>query len=99
LRSRDVYLLLFVLASWLNHVSQVPWFTFLFGAMFAMHSHLFGELMDLEPDRRAGRRTLAGVLGARPAKWLLDERPRSVARRLPRGKRCLVRGGRLAPVG
>jgi len=55
--------------------------------------------MDLEPDRRAGRRTLAGVLGARPAKWLLDERPRSVARRLPRGKRCLVRGGRLAPVG
>ena len=65
------YLLVFVLASWLNHVSQVPWFTFLFGAMFAMHSHLFGEIMDLEPDRSAGRRTLAGVLGARPAKWLL----------------------------
>lgn len=65
------YLLVFVLASWLNHVSQVPWFTFLFGAMFAMHSHLFGEIMDLEPDRRAGRGSLAGVLGARPAKWLL----------------------------
>ena len=65
------YLLVFVLASWLNHVSQVPWFTFLFGAMFAMHSHIFGEIMDLEPDRRAGRRTLAGVLRARPAKWLL----------------------------
>ena len=65
------YLLVFVLASWLNHVSQVPWFTFLFGAMFAMHSHLFGQIMDLDPDRRAGRRTLAGVLGAGPAKWLL----------------------------
>ena len=65
------YLLVFVLASWLNHVPQVPWFTFLFGAMFAMHSHLFGQIMDLEPDRRAGRRTLAGVLHARPAKWLL----------------------------
>jgi len=65
------YLLVFVLASWLNHVPQVPWFTFLFGAMFAMHSHLFGQIMDLEPDRRAGRRTLAGVLRARPAKWLL----------------------------
>src|SRR5216117_4001679 len=51
------YLLVFVLASWLNHVSQVPWFTFLFGAMFAMHSHLFVEIMDLEPDRRAGRRS------------------------------------------
>ncbi len=65
------YLLVFVLASWLNHVSQVPWFTFLFGAMFAMHSHLFGQIMDLGPDRTAGRRTLAGVLRARPAKWLL----------------------------
>ena len=65
------YLLVFVLASWLNGVPQVPWFTFLFGAMFAMHSHVFGEIMDLEPDRRAGRRTLAGVLHARPAKWLL----------------------------
>ena len=65
------YLLVFVLASWLNHISQVPWFTFVFGAMFAMHSHLFGEIMDLEPDRRAGRRSLAGVLGVRPAKWLL----------------------------
>ena len=65
------YLLVFVLASWLNHVPQVPWFTFLFGAMFAMHSHLFGQIMDLEPDRHAGRRTLAGVLHARPAKWLL----------------------------
>ena len=65
------YLLVFVLASWLNHVSQVPWFTFLFGTMFAMHSHLFGQIMDLGPDRTAGRRTLAGVLRARPAKWLL----------------------------
>lgn len=65
------YLLVFVLASWLNHVPQVPWFTFLFGAMFAMHSHLFGQIMDLEPDRCAGRRTLAGVLDAMPAKWLL----------------------------
>ncbi len=93
------YLLVFVLASWLNHVSQVPWFTFVFGAMFAMHSHLFGEIMDLEPDRRAGRRSLAGVLGARPAKWLLVEvGPRSVARRVPRRKRGLVHAGRDAPV-
>src|SRR5439155_15269945 len=44
---------------------------FPYTTLFRSHSHLFGELMDLEPDRRAGRRTLAGVLGARPAKWLL----------------------------
>ena len=70
--SQTGYLLVFVLASWLNHVPQVPWFTFLFGAMFAMHSHLFGQIMDLEPYRRAGRRTLAGVLHTVPAKWLLS---------------------------
>src|SRR6267378_7170034 len=51
------YLLVFVLSSWLNNVRQLPWQTFLFGAMFAMHSHIFGEVMDIEPDRLTGRRT------------------------------------------
>jgi len=54
---------------------QVPWFTFLFGAMFAMHSHLFGEIYGLESRSAApGRRTLAGVPQAKPAKWLFDSR-------------------------
>jgi 4-hydroxybenzoate polyprenyltransferase len=62
------YLLVFVLASWLCDLRQAPWFTFLFGALFAMHSHLLGQIMDHAPDLRAGRHTTAGVLGVRAAK-------------------------------
>jgi 4-hydroxybenzoate polyprenyltransferase len=65
------YLLIFVLSSWLNQVPQLPWQAFLFGAMFAMHSHLFGEVMDVEPDRKSGRKTLAIVLGRIPTKLLI----------------------------
>ncbi len=65
------YLLIFVLSSWLNSVSQLPWQTFLFGAMFAMHSHIFGEVMDIEPDQLSGRRTTATVIGRVRAKFLI----------------------------
>ncbi len=71
LLNQATYLLVFVLSSWLNGVPQAPWFTFIFGALFAMHSHLFGEIMDLEPDRAVGRRTTAVVIGARRAKTLM----------------------------
>jgi len=65
------YLLVFVLSSWLNGVAQLPWQTFLFGAMFAMHSHIFGEVMDIEPDRLSGRRTTATLIGTVPSKLLI----------------------------
>ena len=65
------YLLVFVLSSWLNNVPQLPWQTFLFGAMFAMHSHIFGEVMDIEPDRLSGRRTTATSIGRVRAKFLI----------------------------
>jgi 4-hydroxybenzoate polyprenyltransferase len=65
------YLLVFVLSSWLNNVSQLPWQTFLFGALFAMHSHIFGEVMDIEPDQRSGRQTTATLIGRVRAKFLI----------------------------
>jgi 4-hydroxybenzoate polyprenyltransferase len=65
------YLLVFVLSSWLNHVPQLPWFAFVFGALFAMHSHVFGEVMDIVPDRKSGRRTTATQMGAVGAKFLI----------------------------
>ena len=65
------YVLVFVISSWLNAVPQLPWFTFVFGALFAMHSHLFGEIMDHGFDLAAGRRTTAGAFGVIPAKSLL----------------------------
>ena len=64
------YLLVFVLSSWLNKMPQLPWQAFLFGAMFAMHSHLFGEVMDIEPDQKSGRKMLAVVLGRIPTSCL-----------------------------
>ena len=65
------YLLVFVLGSWLNRLPQLPWQTFVFGAVFAMQAHLFGQIMDIEPDRTAGRRTTAILLGVRPSKLLM----------------------------
>ncbi|MEM6799032.1 MAG: UbiA family prenyltransferase [Planctomycetota bacterium] len=57
------YLLVFVLSSWLNGVPQLGWPAMAFGALFAMHSHLLNEITDIEPDRAAGRRTTAVVIG------------------------------------
>jgi 4-hydroxybenzoate polyprenyltransferase len=65
------YLLVFVLSSWLNHAPQLRWPAMLFGAMFAMHSHIFGEIMDIEPDRLSGRRTTATTIGAIPSKLVI----------------------------
>jgi 4-hydroxybenzoate polyprenyltransferase len=65
------YLLVFVLSSWLNHSAQLPWPTFVFGALFAMHSHVFGEVMDIAPDRLSGRRTTATQIGAVYSKYLI----------------------------
>jgi 4-hydroxybenzoate polyprenyltransferase len=65
------YLLVFVLSSWLNGTAQLPWEAFLFGAMFAMHSHIFGEVMDIEPDRMSGRRTTATLIGTVRSKLLI----------------------------
>jgi 4-hydroxybenzoate polyprenyltransferase len=65
------YLLVFVLSSWLNNAPQLPWQTFLLGAMFAMHSHIFGEVMDIEPDQLSGRQTTARLVGRVPAKFLI----------------------------
>jgi len=65
------YLLIFVLASWLCDVPQLNGSALLFGAMFAMQSHLFGQLMDLDEDKRAGRNSTAIAIGVIPAKLLL----------------------------
>ncbi len=66
------YLMVFLLSSWLNQVAQLPVPAMIFGALFAMHSHVFGEIMDIEPDRASGRRTTATVLGRVPSKLLIS---------------------------
>lgn len=65
------YLLVFVLSSWLNDVPMLPWPAMLFGALFAMHAHLFHEVTDIEPDALAGRRTTAVAIGVRWSKLIV----------------------------
>jgi 4-hydroxybenzoate polyprenyltransferase len=65
------YLMVFVLANWLNGLPAAGWPFWVFGAFFAMHSHLFGEIMDIGPDRAAQRRTTAVAVGARATKVLI----------------------------
>lgn len=69
--SQSGYLLVFVLSSWVNDVPQLPWSAMLFGLLFAMHSHLLGEIADIAPDRAAGRTTTAVVIGAARTKLVV----------------------------
>ena len=66
------YLFVFLLSTWVNRVPGLRWPALLFGALFAMHSHVFGEIMDLEPDGSVGRRTTAVLIGRVPAKLLIS---------------------------
>lgn len=63
------YLLVFPLASWLLDVPPLPWQTWVFSGLFAMLCHLFGQILDLDADAHAGRRTTATVLGMVGAKY------------------------------
>lgn len=66
------YLLIFVLASWLCSVDQLNRPAMLFSALFAMQSHLFGQIMDVDEDRDAGRVTTAVLIGVFRSKLLLS---------------------------
>jgi 4-hydroxybenzoate polyprenyltransferase len=66
------YLMVFVLANWLNDLPAAAPPFWIFGALFAMHSHLFGEIMDIEPDSAAQRRTTAVAIGARATKIVIS---------------------------
>ncbi len=65
------YLLVFDIATTINGVPATHWTTMLFGVSFAMHSHLLGEILDLDADQLAGRRTTAILLGPVRSKLVL----------------------------
>ncbi len=65
------YLLIFVLARWLCNLETLGIPVMVFSGLFAMQSHLFGQIMDIDDDTLAGRRSTAIVLGVRGAKGLL----------------------------
>lgn len=65
------YLLALVLSVRLNHVEVVPFYTYVYLMLFAVQSHLIGEVMDIAPDAAGGRNTTATILGYKNSKLLL----------------------------
>ncbi|MEM1323443.1 MAG: UbiA family prenyltransferase [Bacteroidota bacterium] len=65
------YILIVPLSMVLNQTPLLPWPTFVYLLLFAVQSHLMGEVMDVEPDRRSGRRTTATQIGVRKTKLLI----------------------------
>jgi 4-hydroxybenzoate polyprenyltransferase len=65
------YLLLLPLSVMLNHTPVPPWATVGYLMLFCTHSHLMGEVMDVEPDARAGRQTTARHLGVKATKGII----------------------------
>ncbi len=65
------YLLIVPLSIYINQTGAVPWPTYVYLFLFAMQSHLMGEVMDIIPDRESGRRTTATILGMEKTKLLI----------------------------
>ncbi|SNY94629.1 UbiA family prenyltransferase [Flagellimonas pacifica] len=55
----------------LNELPTLPWQTVIYLALFAFQAHIAGEIMDIEPDRQAGKATTAVVLGRKKTKILM----------------------------
>lgn len=47
----------------LNDLSMLPWQTILYLTLFAFQAHIAGEIMDIEPDLKSGKRTTATIIG------------------------------------
>lgn len=65
------YLLVVPLSISINQMETLPWQTYAYLFLFAIQSHLIGEVMDIEPDRQAGRKTTATLLGMIKTKFVI----------------------------
>lgn len=65
------YLLILPFSIWLNGSPPLPWQSVAYLVLFCTHAHLMGEIMDVEPDRRVGRKTTAVVIGVIPTKLIV----------------------------
>ncbi len=55
----------------LNDLNQLPWQTILYLTLFAFQAHIAGEIMDIEPDIRAGKKTTATLIGRKKTKLFM----------------------------
>lgn len=65
------YVLIVPFSMILNDSEMLPWQTYIYLLLFAIQSHLIGEVMDIEPDRNSGRKTTATLLGMRATKLII----------------------------
>lgn len=55
----------------LNDLNMLPWQTILYLCLFAFQAHIAGEIMDVEPDIRSGKKTTATLIGRKNTKLLM----------------------------
>lgn len=55
----------------LNKLPLLPWETILYLCLFAFQAHIAGEIMDIEPDKLANKRTTATLIGRKKTKFLM----------------------------
>lgn len=55
----------------LNDLAMISWQTIVYLSLFAFQAHIAGEIMDIEPDLRAHKKTTATVIGRRKTKLLM----------------------------
>ena len=55
----------------LNDLDMIPWQTIVYLCLFAFQAHLAGEIMDIEPDIAAGKKTTASIIGRIPSKLVM----------------------------
>ena len=65
------YVMTALFSVYINDTEQLPLETYAYLLLFAWQSHLIGEVMDIEPDRKAGRRTTATILGMKKTKLFI----------------------------
>jgi len=58
-------------ATELNNLEMLPWQTITYLSLFAFQAHIAGEIMDIEPDLKSGKRTTATLLKRRNSKILM----------------------------
>lgn len=65
------YVLTIFFAIVLNNLEPPPWKTIVYLCLFAFQAHIAGEIMDIEPDIKAGKKTTATILKRRTTKGLM----------------------------
>ena len=65
------YVLTAFFSTLLNGIDALPWQTLIYLSIFAFQAHIAGEIMDIEPDLKSGKKTTATLIGRRNTKMLM----------------------------